>query len=123
MWGRSPFGDWAANSVDSSVVARRQSTCDQPMALKAESQLHWWGYRRGPGRVALPSQLDSSTARARSATSTWLNRMAPAAIVRAVVSLLDVQTEAQGDGVRIVLTGELDISTAPRVEDELRRVE
>jgi anti-sigma B factor antagonist len=49
--------------------------------------------------------------------------MASAAIVRAVVSLLDVQTEAQGDGVRIVLTGELDISTAPRVEDELRRVE
>jgi anti-sigma B factor antagonist len=39
------------------------------------------------------------------------------------VSLLDVQTEAQGDGVRIVLTGELDISTAPRVEEELRRVE
>jgi anti-anti-sigma factor len=39
------------------------------------------------------------------------------------VSLLDVHTEAQGDGVRIVLTGELDISTAPRVEEELRRVE
>lgn len=39
------------------------------------------------------------------------------------MSLLDLTTEAQGDGVRIVLTGELDISTAPRVEDELRRVE
>ena len=39
------------------------------------------------------------------------------------MSLLDLITEAQGDGVRIVLTGELDISTAPRVEDELRRVE
>jgi anti-anti-sigma factor len=39
------------------------------------------------------------------------------------VSLLDVHIEAQGDGVRIVLTGELDISTAPRVEEELRRVE
>jgi anti-sigma B factor antagonist len=39
------------------------------------------------------------------------------------VSLLDVHTEAQGDGVRVILTGELDISTAPRVEEELRRVE
>jgi anti-sigma B factor antagonist len=45
------------------------------------------------------------------------------AIVRAVVSLLDLQTETQGDAVRIALTGELDISTAPRVEEELRRVE
>ena len=39
------------------------------------------------------------------------------------MSLLDLTTETQGDGVRIVLTGELDISTAPRVEEELRRVE
>jgi anti-anti-sigma factor len=39
------------------------------------------------------------------------------------VSLLDLNTEAQGDGVRIVLSGELDISTAPRVEEELTRVE
>jgi anti-sigma B factor antagonist len=45
------------------------------------------------------------------------------AIVRAVVSLLDLQTETQGDAVRIVLSGELDISTAPRVEEELQRVE
>src|SRR4051794_41855425 len=45
------------------------------------------------------------------------------AIVRAVVSLLDVHTETQGNGVRIALSGELDISTAPRVEEELRRVE
>jgi anti-sigma B factor antagonist len=43
--------------------------------------------------------------------------------VRAVVSLLDVQTETQGDAVSIVLSGELDISTAPRVEEELQRVE
>jgi anti-anti-sigma factor len=43
--------------------------------------------------------------------------------VRVRVSLLDVTTEAQGDAVRIVLSGELDISTAPRVEEELRRVE
>jgi anti-sigma B factor antagonist len=46
-----------------------------------------------------------------------------AAIVRRVVSLLDLNTENDGDTVRIVLTGELDISTAPRVEEELRRVE
>ena len=39
------------------------------------------------------------------------------------MSLLDLQTETHGDAVRIVLTGELDISTAPRVEEELRRVE
>src|SRR4051794_9411340 len=47
----------------------------------------------------------------------------PTAIVRAVVSLLDVKTETQGNAVRIALSGELDISTAPRVEEELRRVE
>jgi anti-sigma B factor antagonist len=47
----------------------------------------------------------------------------PTAIVRAVVSLLDVHTETQGNAVRIALSGELDISTAPRVEEELRRVE
>jgi anti-sigma B factor antagonist len=40
-----------------------------------------------------------------------------------LVSLLDVTTEARGNAVHIVLTGELDISTAPRVEEELRRVE
>lgn len=39
------------------------------------------------------------------------------------MSLLDLQTETQGEAVRIVLTGELDISTAPRVEEELGRVE
>jgi anti-sigma B factor antagonist len=39
------------------------------------------------------------------------------------VSLLDLKTETDGDTVRIVLSGELDISTAPRVEEELRRVE
>jgi anti-sigma B factor antagonist len=46
-----------------------------------------------------------------------------AAIVRPAVSLLDLNTENDGDTVRIVLTGELDISTAPRVEEELRKVE
>ena len=43
--------------------------------------------------------------------------------MRRVVSLLDLNTENDGDTVRIVLSGELDISTAPRVEEELRRVE
>ena len=39
------------------------------------------------------------------------------------MSLLDVTTDRQADTVTVALRGELDISTAPRVEDELRRVE
>jgi anti-sigma B factor antagonist len=39
------------------------------------------------------------------------------------VSLLDLTTEPRRNGVHIALSGELDISTAPRVEEELRRVE
>jgi hypothetical protein len=70
MCGTIPFGHWAANSVRRSVAARSQSTCAQPIAVKAESQLHWCGYRRGPGRVASPSQLPSSAAWARRASST-----------------------------------------------------
>jgi anti-sigma B factor antagonist len=39
------------------------------------------------------------------------------------LSLLDVATEKGEDAVTIVLRGELDISTAPRVDEELRQVE
>jgi anti-sigma B factor antagonist len=39
------------------------------------------------------------------------------------MSLLDLETETRDGAVRIALSGELDISTAPRVEEELRRVE
>jgi anti-anti-sigma factor len=35
----------------------------------------------------------------------------------------DVTTEDLGDAVHVRLSGELDISTAPKVEDELARVE
>jgi anti-sigma B factor antagonist len=35
----------------------------------------------------------------------------------------DVTTEDRGEAVHIRLSGELDISTAPKVEDELARVE
>jgi anti-anti-sigma factor len=37
--------------------------------------------------------------------------------------LLEVATSEENGAVRIALSGELDISTAPRVEEELERVE
>jgi anti-anti-sigma factor len=37
--------------------------------------------------------------------------------------LLEVETSEENGAVRIALAGELDISTAPRVEEELERVE
>ncbi len=37
--------------------------------------------------------------------------------------LLDLATSEKNGAVRIALSGELDISTAPRVEEELERVE
>jgi anti-sigma B factor antagonist len=43
--------------------------------------------------------------------------------VRLPLSLLDLTTDTDGDTVRIVLSGELDISTAPRVEEELQKLE
>src|ERR671922_139187 len=36
MWGSSPFGHWAANSVRSSVVACSHSTWARPMAVEEE---------------------------------------------------------------------------------------
>ena len=44
-------------------------------------------------------------------------------ILRHVASPFDVTIEEQGDAVHVTLTGELDISTATRLEDDLRRVE
>jgi anti-anti-sigma factor len=38
-------------------------------------------------------------------------------------SPFDVTIEQRGGAVHVVLSGELDISTAPRLEDDLRRVE
>ena len=38
-------------------------------------------------------------------------------------SPFDVTIEQRGDAVHVVLSGELDISTAQRLEDDLRRIE
>ena len=38
-------------------------------------------------------------------------------------SPFEVRFEQRGDAVHVVMTGELDISSAPRLEDDLRRVE
>jgi anti-sigma B factor antagonist len=38
-------------------------------------------------------------------------------------SPFDVQIEQRGDAVHVVMSGELDISTAQRLEDDLKRVE
>jgi len=39
------------------------------------------------------------------------------------VTILEVQTREQDGAVHLALTGELDLSTVDKVEDELRRVE
>jgi anti-sigma B factor antagonist len=39
------------------------------------------------------------------------------------MTTLDVTTSTRPDGVHVELTGELDLATAPKLEDELRRVE
>jgi anti-anti-sigma factor len=40
------------------------------------------------------------------------------------VTILDVETEQKGNGlVRVLLRGELDLSTVSKLQDELRRVE
>lgn len=39
------------------------------------------------------------------------------------MSIIDVRTEEEADSVRLVLSGELDLSSAGRVEEELARVE
>jgi anti-sigma B factor antagonist len=44
-------------------------------------------------------------------------------ILRAVTSPFDVTIEERGDAVHVTLLGELDISNATRLEDDLRRVE
>lgn len=38
-------------------------------------------------------------------------------------SILEIETRHQGEEVRVVLRGELDISTAERLEEELRQIE
>ena len=39
------------------------------MAMKAESQLHWWGYSVGEARVHVPMSFSRSTAAARAVMS------------------------------------------------------
>jgi anti-sigma B factor antagonist len=39
------------------------------------------------------------------------------------MTTLDVTTSTRPDGVHVQLTGELDLATAPKLEDELTRVE
>src|ERR687890_1170368 len=51
MWGTLPVFHWWAKRVRSSCAARRVSRWARPMAMKAESQLHWCGYRDGAARV------------------------------------------------------------------------
>jgi hypothetical protein len=69
MWGSMPLTHWALNSVSSSVWARCWSYQDRPIAMKAESQLHWCGYRLREGTVEAPSRLSSSTALAAASNS------------------------------------------------------
>src|SRR6478735_9020620 len=64
MCGTRPSSHWAASSVSSSVCARRGERCLSPIATKAESQDHWWGYSRREGTVDVPVQLPSNTAAA-----------------------------------------------------------
>jgi hypothetical protein len=49
-----PFDHCPRNSERSSVIARRGVKWAHPMAMNAASQLHWWGYGRGEGRVQVP---------------------------------------------------------------------
>ena len=39
------------------------------------------------------------------------------------MTTLDVRTSGRQDAVHVMLTGELDLATAPKLEDELKRVE
>ncbi len=50
MCGTRPSGHAASSNRSSSAAPLGTSMCDQPMAEKAESQFHWWGYRCGEGR-------------------------------------------------------------------------
>ena len=43
MWGTRPSDHWARNSERSSCWAFASSYHDRPIAMNAESQLHWWG--------------------------------------------------------------------------------
>src|SRR3954452_21291029 len=61
MCGTRPSPHWAASSVSSSVWARNGETCLRPIAMNAESQDHWCGYRLCEGTVDVPVQLPSST--------------------------------------------------------------
>src|SRR5918994_849523 len=49
-----PVFHWWAKRVRSSCAARRGSRGARPMAMKAESQLHWCGYSDGAARVHPP---------------------------------------------------------------------
>jgi anti-sigma B factor antagonist len=54
----------------------------------------------------------------------WLDLPAPAGIFRPLSSSpFEVTIEERGTAVHFTLTGELDISTAQRLEDDLRRIE
>lgn len=64
MCGIRPSPHWASSSVSSSVCARRGETCRSPIAMNAESQDHWCGYRPCEGTVEVPVQLPSSTSMA-----------------------------------------------------------
>ena len=81
MCGTMPVDHCAANSSSSSAMARRTSRCAHPMALKALSQLHWWGYRCGDAFVQLPASLPCSTAAA------WSRSMAGVPAVTLTASL------------------------------------
>src|SRR3954447_24867118 len=75
MWGTFPVVHWLANRVSSSRLARWLSRCARPSAINALSQLHWWGYREGPGLVQFLRSLRRSTPAASGLTSVGFSRV------------------------------------------------
>lgn len=61
MCGTRPSPHWALSRVSSSVCARSGERWRRPIAMNAESQDHWCGYRPRDGTVEAPVQLPSST--------------------------------------------------------------
>src|SRR5215472_2564612 len=91
MCGSMPLAHCASNSVSSSVCARAWSYQERPIAMNAESQLHWCGYRLGEGTVELPTQSSSSTALQASSSSASSARVSSLAWVSVIGSLPHLQ--------------------------------
>lgn len=61
MCGTRPSAHWAPSRLSSSRWALRTDRWRRPIAMKAESQLHWCGYSPRDGTVEEPVQLVRST--------------------------------------------------------------